>query len=96
MASRRKFLHGTGAAALLALAPLPAWSSKQQIPTRLIPGTDESLPVIGLGNSRAFMSGDRQASSQVLNTFLRTMARRIDLFWVIIFQDKIRTSCDSK
>jgi aryl-alcohol dehydrogenase-like predicted oxidoreductase len=79
MASRRKFLRGTGAAALLALTPLPAWSSKEQIPTRLIPGTDESLPVIGLGNSRVFMSGDREASTRVLNTFLAHGGAYVDV-----------------
>lgn len=71
MPSRREILQCTGAAALLSLMPLSARSSKlRQIGSRLIPGTDESLPIIGLGNSQAFQSGDVETSSQLLDTFL--------------------------
>ena len=71
MQNRRKFIQSSGAAALLGLMPATAsLASPQQIATRLIPGTNESLPVIGLGNSRAFMSDDQEASTHLLNTFL--------------------------
>ena len=79
MSSRRKFLQRTGAAALFALAPLPAWSAKQQISARLIPGTEESLPIIGLGNSEVFRSGDTDASSEVLNAFFEHGGAYVDL-----------------
>jgi len=56
---------------MVSLVPATAsYSRAQQIPTRLIPGTEESLPIIGLGNSRAFVSGDVETSTQLLNTFL--------------------------
>jgi aryl-alcohol dehydrogenase-like predicted oxidoreductase len=56
---------------MVSLLPVTAsYSRPQQIPTRLIPGTEESLPIIGLGNSRAFLSGDVEASTQLLNTFM--------------------------
>jgi aryl-alcohol dehydrogenase-like predicted oxidoreductase len=80
MASRRNFLLGTSAVALLGSVPLSAWSSaSRQIQTRLIPGTNESLPIIGLGNSKAFMSGDRETSSAVLNTFLEHGGAYVDV-----------------
>jgi predicted aldo/keto reductase-like oxidoreductase len=64
-------MQRSGVAAMVSLVPATAsYSRSQQIPTRLIPGTEESLPIIGLGNSRAFLSGDMEASTQLLNTFL--------------------------
>jgi aryl-alcohol dehydrogenase-like predicted oxidoreductase len=51
----------------------------QLIATRLIPGTEESLPIIGLGNSAAFKSGDRAVSSEVLNTFMQHGGSYVDV-----------------
>jgi len=65
---------------MIGLIPLKAaLANPQQIPTRLIPGTNEPLPIIGLGNSRAFMSGDRASSSAVLNTFLEHGGAYVDV-----------------
>jgi len=80
MQNRRKFIQSSGAAALLGLMPVTASLAKpQQIMTRLIPGTDEALPVIGLGNSRAFMSDDQEASVRLLSTFLDLGGTYVDV-----------------
>mgnify|MGYP001820856417 CR=1 FL=1 len=71
MTSRRKFLKTTAAGA--AALTLPAWTdvalAQAKLPTRPIPGTDELLPVIGLGNSRVFREGDMAASLGLIRTF---------------------------
>ncbi len=80
MLSRREFLQRSGVAAMVGLIPAKAaLANPQQISTRLIPGTEESLPIIGLGNSRAFMSGDREVSSRVLETFLMHGGAYVDV-----------------
>lgn len=53
---------------------LPAsWSTtllaQQQLPRRTIPGTDDSLPVIGLGNSNAFRQNDVSSSTALIKLF---------------------------
>jgi len=77
MIDRRKFMQYTGAAAMTALAPRPL--SALQLPIRLIPGTDESLPLVGLGNARAFAAADLAAATRVLDTFLQHGGGYIDL-----------------
>lgn len=67
MIDRRTFLKTSAAALLSATAPLSA--SQRSLPRRRIPGTDESLPVVALGNSNAFRSGDAELSRQLLSTF---------------------------
>lgn len=42
----------------------------RQLATRPVPGTDDSMAIIGLGNSRAFRSGDIERSRQLLDIFL--------------------------
>jgi diketogulonate reductase-like aldo/keto reductase len=50
-----------------------AWArpllAAQQLPRREIPGSADSLPVIGMGNSNAFRSGDRTASVDLIRLF---------------------------
>ncbi len=77
MIDRREFMQYTGAAAITALAT-PTWAA-ERLPTRLIPGTDEALPIIGLGNSRAFAAADQEAASQVLDTFLQYGGGYVDI-----------------
>jgi predicted aldo/keto reductase-like oxidoreductase len=77
MIDRRDFMQCTGAAAITALVT-PAWAA-EQLPTRLIPGTDEALPIVGLGNSRAFAAADQEAASQVLDTFLQYGGGYVDI-----------------
>ena len=80
MQNRRKFIQSSGAAALLGLMPVTAsLAGPQKIMTRLIPGTEEHLPIIGLGNSRVFMSDDTDASRQLLNTFLERGGAYVDV-----------------
>ncbi len=51
----------------------------ESLPTRLIPGTDEMLPIVGLGNSRAFAAADTEAASRVLDTFLQYGGGYVDV-----------------
>ena len=77
MIDRRTFIQGTSAAGLSMLAP-PAWSNAQ-LPTRAIPGTDEVLPIVGLGNARVFAEGDIEASTRVLETFMQHGGAYVDV-----------------
>lgn len=70
MANRREFLGYSVAAGLLAAIPASA-APKQRISPRMIPGTAEALPVIGLGNSTAFREADLTAATDLLDVFLR-------------------------
>lgn len=76
MTSRRDFLQYTGAAALVSAQPL-AWA-QQTLSTRPIPGTDDHLAIVGLGNSQAFRSGDRETSRQLLEIFLSRGGNYVD------------------
>jgi len=77
--NRRRFLQLTGAAALGASAPLAARARPgKRLPGRPIPGTGETLPVIGMGNSNAFRSGDTEASWRVIEIFQQYGSRYID------------------
>ena len=49
--NRRKFLAMMSAAGIAGLAPGVSLA-RRQMPTRRIPGTDEQLPVIGLGSTK--------------------------------------------
>lgn len=70
MIDRREFLQGTSAVVMAALSPTLLSAELAKLPTRLLPGSTEALPIIGLGNSRAFISGDIAASTQLLETFM--------------------------
>lgn len=72
---RRRFLKLTGAAGLASLAP-PALA--ESIATRNIPGSNERLPVIGLGNSNAFRRGDVETSVEVLDRLRQYGGRYVD------------------
>ena len=69
--TRRNFLKQAGIATTALSLP---WSvvanAQQQLPRRAIPGTDETLPVIGLGTGGVFFEGDVDAS-RVLMEILR-------------------------
>jgi len=79
MATRRQFLKYGGAAAFAATAPMPTLIAEhKQLPTRPILRSGESLPVIGMGNSNAFRSGNRDASWDVMKIFQRYGSRYID------------------
>ncbi len=78
MTDRREFLKCAAAAGLAAYAPLSI-AKDRQLPTRLIPGSDEALPIVGLGNSRVFAEGDIEASKAVLETFLAHGGAYVDV-----------------
>jgi len=69
--NRREFLGYSGGAVLAASLPVSSLSGQQEkIPARLIPGTDEKLPVIGLGNSQSFRNEDLGAAANLIDVFL--------------------------
>ena len=79
MTNRREFLQVTGAAALsLSLPAISLASDQPRVSTRLIPGTTEALPVIGLGNSNAFRQGDVALSTQIIELLLSRGGAYID------------------
>ena len=55
-------------ATVAASLPGAVVAGDRQLPRRPIPGTDESLPVIGLGNSNAFREGDLDTSKRIIGT----------------------------
>jgi aryl-alcohol dehydrogenase-like predicted oxidoreductase len=69
MTDRREFLTGTGALALAATIPAIA-DDRPSLPTRPIPGSDEQIAIVGLGNSNAFRQGDIATSEKLLDIFL--------------------------
>ena len=68
MTDRREFLAGAAALTMTASSPLAIAVEPSALPRRAIPGTDDSLPVIGLGNSAAFRQGDFETSRRVIST----------------------------
>ena len=71
MTTRRTFITNTLAtASLLTLPGLPALALAQEmLPRRPIPGSGDSLPVIGLGNSNAFRQNDKPGSTALIKLF---------------------------
>lgn len=72
MTSRRDFVRYTGAA-LAALSGSLQLSSQaaggKHLPSRIIPGTNESLPIVGLGSSSAFRDEDTETTRNLLDIF---------------------------
>lgn len=72
MINRRCFMKSAAASAsLLSLAlngPVAAQGASR-LPRRPIPGTDDTLPVIGLGNSNAFRQNDVEGSTALIRLF---------------------------
>lgn len=80
MTNRRGFLQFSTVAALASFVPLTALAEKQRLlPTRAIPGTDETLPIIGLGNSSSFRTEDLSVASNLLDIFLDHGGRYVDV-----------------
>jgi aryl-alcohol dehydrogenase-like predicted oxidoreductase len=76
MTNRRHFLQIACAAALAANAP--ALSARPAVAKRRIPGTDESLSVVALGNSNAFRQRDFEGSRALLETYFDRGGRYVD------------------
>jgi diketogulonate reductase-like aldo/keto reductase len=85
MTNRREFLKKTGISAAALAAPV-SWSSialaQEMLPARPLPGTDESLPVVGLGNSRAFLESDIPTAMEIVKVFHERGGRYIDCLGV--------------
>lgn len=69
MPDRRQFIKRALATSVAAMASGPALARSRTLPTRRIPGTDDRLAVVGLGNSNAFRQGDFESSRELLATF---------------------------
>lgn len=78
MSSRREFLKFSGAAMLAGTLPAAA-ATTPRLPTRRIPGSDQELAIIGLGNSAAFRSGDAAVSQKLLDIFVDHGGNYIDV-----------------
>lgn len=65
--TRREFLKRAGVAtAALSLPWAVVANAQQQLPRRAIPGTDDALPIVGLGNGRVFLEGDMDTSRELM------------------------------
>ncbi len=69
MTNRREFIRSGAAVALATMLAEPLSASQRKLPKRRIPGTDEGLPVVALGNSVAFRQGDSATARRLLETF---------------------------
>ena len=81
MNTRREFLGQAAGAAVTAALPL-AWSdvllAQESLPTRPIPGTEDALPIIGLGGSRLFEESDMVGSMELIRLFYERGGRYVD------------------
>lgn len=80
MTNRREFIKLVGSTAILA-----PWAGNilsgepMQMHKRLIPGTDEYLPIVGFGNSQAFRNGDVELSRRLLEILLDRGGSYVDV-----------------
>jgi len=69
MDTRREFLKNMslgGAALAVPSAWINVLAAQSKLPTRAIPDGDDTLPVVGFGNSNAFRQDDRALSSKLI------------------------------
>jgi diketogulonate reductase-like aldo/keto reductase len=70
--TRRDFLKKGGIAATALSLP---WSvvteAQERLPRRRIPGTDEDLPIIGMGNAKAYLDGDMDLARELMEIFIK-------------------------
>jgi len=84
MPTRREWIQSTAAAsALLAVAPRSLGAfGRQELLTRPIPGTEERLPIVGLGSSASFRrmagGGDLGRLTEVMRVFVESGATVFD------------------
>ena len=70
MLNRREFIRDAGAlTAALSLTPAIAAESAK-LPTRSIPASAQSLPIVGLGNAQYFRDGDYENSKKLLDILI--------------------------
>ena len=71
MIDRREFIYSVGSAVLAGMLPLEVDGlGRIALPRRAIPGSDETLAIVGLGNAQIFYEGDMQASRELIRLFL--------------------------
>jgi diketogulonate reductase-like aldo/keto reductase len=71
-----------GSAALAAKVPLEASPLGQiALPRRVIPGSDETLAIVGLGNAQVFYEGDMETSRELIRIFLEHGGSYVDTGW---------------
>lgn len=79
MPDRRDFIRYTAMAALAASTPIGSYAARDKhIAKRQIPGTDESLAVVGLGNSRSFFE-DLSVAGKLVDILLEHGAGYMDV-----------------
>ena len=79
MLNRRDFIRNSAVGALAAAAPALAWATKPgPMLARKLPGSDESLAVVGLGNARPFAAGDLEVSRQLLDLLMERGGGYVD------------------
>ena len=78
MVGRRDFIRQFAGMALVGCTPAALMAAPKNLPTRRIPGTDERLAVIALGNSNAFRQGDAAVARELLEMFFEYGGGYID------------------
>jgi len=82
MIDRREFTCSAGSAALLAAVPLQLRAlSRIALPHRAIPGSDETLAIVGLGNARVFYQGIMETTRELIRIFLEHGGSYVDTGW---------------
>jgi aryl-alcohol dehydrogenase-like predicted oxidoreductase len=82
MIDRRKFIYSVGSAVLAGMLPLEVGGlGRIALPRRAIPGSDETLAIVGLGNAQIFYEGDMQASRELIRLFLEHGGSYVDTGW---------------
>lgn len=82
MTNRREFISFSGVALAALSGALPCSSlaaDTARLPTRPIPGTNESLPIVGFGTSSAFRGADTETTRNLLEIFTNYGGSYIDV-----------------
>ncbi len=82
MIDRREFIYSAGSAAFAATFPLElSVLGRTALPRRAIPGTDEALAIVGLGNAQVFYESDMETSRELIRIFLDHGGSYVDTGW---------------
>ena len=82
MIDRRKFIYTAGSAVLATTIPLQVSAlGRMPLPRRAIPGSDETLAIVGLGNAQAFYESDMETSRELIRILLEYGGSYVDTGW---------------
>jgi diketogulonate reductase-like aldo/keto reductase len=82
MVDRREFIYSASALAFAASIPLEVSAlGRTTLPHRAIPGSDETLAIVGLGNAQAFYENDMATSRDLIRVFLEHGGSYVDTGW---------------